>query len=247
MLAELAAADAASCAPVRPRRGQAERAALRDLPRVLAPAILDWRAQWSARQQAEAAARRQLERRTRRWRRRQALAAVLVAVLMAVGAGLAARAVLDARADQATTEAQAAAVAGTAGGGGPVERGRLNGPGDSVCTRGWAEGKVRAPSRPRAGTGSRTPAGWRAWSGRASGRYEVAPPDRPPDNNARSPPSSTATSRAWTYGAAATQLGTPGRPRMPTTCFAGPTGSAPTTGRWPPRPAFASATRRCRW
>jgi hypothetical protein len=146
---------------------------------VLAPAILGWRAHWAARRQAEAAARRQLEQRARRLRRRQAVAAVLVAVLVAAGAGLAARAVVDARADQAATEVQVAALrqgAGTAAA--AAARSTSNAylaQADTVCTRGWAEGRVtfgKAPARQdrqehaswlegMVGTGQRTLERWR--------------------------------------------------------------------------------------
>jgi hypothetical protein len=119
---------------------------------VLAPAILGWRAQWSARQQAEAAARRQLEQRARRWRRRQAVAIVLVAVLLAAGAGLAARQVADARAEQEATEAQAAALRKGANAAGVVAARSTTdayiAQADTVCTKGWAAGKVRFPDRP---------------------------------------------------------------------------------------------------
>ena len=114
--------------------------------------MLDWRAQWAARRQAEAAARRQLEQRARRWRRRQGLAAVLVALLVAGAAGLATRAVLDARTGQAATEAQAAALrqdAGTASA--AAARSTADAylaQADTICTKGWARGRVQFPDRP---------------------------------------------------------------------------------------------------
>jgi hypothetical protein len=152
VLTALAAPDARIVRPVPAPPGLDEEPRYEIFHDVLAPAILGWRAQWSARQQAEAAARRQLEQRARRWRRRQGLAAVFAAVLLAVGAGLAARAVLDARAEQAATEAQAAALrqdASTAS----AEAAQSSedaylAQADAECTRGWADGKVTYGPRP---------------------------------------------------------------------------------------------------
>jgi hypothetical protein len=176
VLAALAAPAARIVRPVPAPPGLDEEPRYEIFHDVLAPAILGWRAQWSARQQAEAAARRQLEQRTRRMRRRQALAAVLVAILMAAGAALAVRAVADARAEQLTTQARAAAVAGTAAAAAArsAEDAYLA-QADSVCTRGWAEGKVAFGKPPppgdsqayaswlegMVGTGERTLTKWR--------------------------------------------------------------------------------------
>jgi hypothetical protein len=175
VLAALAAPAARIVRPVPAPPGLDEAPRYEVFHDVLAPAILSWRAQWSARQQAEAAARRQLERRTRRMLRRQTLAVLLVAVLLAGGALVAARALADARADQATTQARAAAVAGTATAAAArsTEAAYLA-RADSVCTRGWAEGKVAFDGPPRGdsqayagwlegmvGTGEQTLTNWR--------------------------------------------------------------------------------------
>ena len=69
-----------------------------------------------------------------------------IAVLLAVGAGLATRAVLDARAEQAASEAEAVALsedASTAS----AEAAQSSedaylAEADAICTRGWADGKV---------------------------------------------------------------------------------------------------------
>jgi hypothetical protein len=146
VLAALAAPDARIVRPVPAPPGLDEEPRYEIFHDVLAPAILGWRAQWSARRQAEAAARHQLEQRARRWRRRQALAAVLVAVLLAVGAGLATRAVLDARAEQAASEAEAVALSGDASTA-SAEAAQSSedaylAQADAICTQGWADGKV---------------------------------------------------------------------------------------------------------
>ncbi|HEX3212170.1 MAG TPA: ATP-binding protein, partial [Actinomycetota bacterium] len=152
VLAALAAADARIVRALPGPPGLDEEPRYEIFHDVLAPAILGWRAQWSARQQAEAAARRQLEQRARRWRRRQAVAIVLVAVLLAAGAGLAARQVADARAEQEATEAQAAALRKGANAAGVVAARSTTdayiAQADTVCTKGWAAGKVRFPDRP---------------------------------------------------------------------------------------------------
>jgi hypothetical protein len=179
VLAALAAPDARIIRPVPAPPGLGEEPRYEIFHDVLAPAILGWRAQWSARRQAEAAARRQLEQRARRWRRRQGLAAVLVAVLLAVGAALATRAVLAARAEQASTQAQAAALrqdasTASAAAAQATEDAYLA-QADTVCTRGWAEGKVTFGDPPpredrqryaswlegMVGIGQRTLARWR--------------------------------------------------------------------------------------
>jgi hypothetical protein len=152
VLAALAAPEARIVRPVPAPSGLDEEPRYEIFHDVLAPAILGWRAQWSARRQAEAAARRQLEERARRWRRRQALAAVLAAVLLAAGAGLAARAVLDARAEQAASEAQAVdlrqdASTASAAAAQSTEDAYLA-QADAICTRGWADGKVTYGERP---------------------------------------------------------------------------------------------------
>jgi hypothetical protein len=152
VLAALAAPAARIVRPVPAPPGRDEEPRYEIFHDVLAPAILGWRAQWSARQQAEAAARRQLELRTRRWRRRQALAALLVAVLMAAGAALAARAVVEARTDQATTQARAVTLAQSAGtataaAARSAEDAYLA-QADSLCTRGWADGRVAFGTAP---------------------------------------------------------------------------------------------------
>ena len=152
VLAALAAADARIVRALPGPPGLDEEPRYEIFHDVLAPAILGWRAQWSARQQAEAAARRQLEQRARRWRRRQAVAIVLVAVLLAAGAGLAARQVADARAEQEATEAQAAALRQGANAAGVVAARSTTdayiAQADTICTKGWAAGKVRFPDRP---------------------------------------------------------------------------------------------------
>jgi hypothetical protein len=152
VLAALSAPDARIVRPVPPPPGLDEEPRYEIFHDVLAPAILGWRAQWAARRQAEAAARRQLEQRARRWRRSQRLAAVLVAVVLAVGAGLATRAVLDARTGQAATEAQAAALrrgVGTASAAAARSTaGAYLAKADTICVKGWAEGRVRFPDRP---------------------------------------------------------------------------------------------------
>jgi hypothetical protein len=110
---------------------------------VLAPAILGWRARWVAGRQAQAAAERELEGRTRRWRRRRAVAALLVGVVVVALSGL----VVAARetTDQAKTTATIAA--------GRARRsatGAYVAQADTVCVKGWAAGRERAPSpRPR--------------------------------------------------------------------------------------------------
>jgi hypothetical protein len=152
VLAALSAPDARIVRPLPAPPGLDEEPRFEIFHDVLAPAILGWRAQWAARRQADAAARRQLEQRARRWRRRQGLAAVLVALLVAGGAGLATRAVLDARTGQAATEAQAAAARQDAGTASAVAV-RSNADAyiaqaDTICTKGWAAGKVRFPDRP---------------------------------------------------------------------------------------------------
>jgi hypothetical protein len=180
VLAALAAADARVVRPVPAPSGLGGEPRYEIFHDVLAPAILGWRAQWSARQQAEAAARRQLEQRARRSRRRQAVAAVLVGILLAVGAGLAARELADARAEQEATQAQAVAlrqgaVTATAAAAGSAEDAYLA-QADTICTRGWADGRVafgEAPPRGErqayaswlegmVGTGERTLRRWRS-------------------------------------------------------------------------------------
>jgi len=152
VLTALSAPDARVVRPLPAPPGLGEEPRFEIFHDVLAPAILGWRAQWAARRQAEAGARRQLEQRARRWRRRQGLAAVLVALLVAVAAGLATRAVLDARTGQAATEAQAAALrqdAGTASA--TAARSKSDAyiaQADTICTKGWADGKVRFPPPP---------------------------------------------------------------------------------------------------
>ena len=193
VLAALAAADARIVRALPAPPGLDEEPRYEIFHDVLAPAILGWRAQWSARQQAEAAARRQLEQRARRWRRRQAVAVVLVAVLLAAGAGLAARQVAGARAEQEATEAQAAAlrrgaVTATAAAAGSAEDAYLA-QADTVCTRGWANGRVafgKAPPREdrqayvswlegMVGTGERTLRQWRALPVPRAFDGEIAP------------------------------------------------------------------------
>jgi hypothetical protein len=152
VLAALSAPDARIVRPLPAPPGLGEDPRFEIFHDVLAPAILGWRAQWGARRQAEAAAQRQLEQRARRWRRRQGLAAVLVALLVAVGVGLATRAVLNARTGQAATEAQAAALRQDAGTASAVAV-RSNAhayiaQADTICTKGWAAGKVRFPGPP---------------------------------------------------------------------------------------------------
>ena len=152
VLAALSAPGARIVRPVPAPPGLGQEPRFEIFHDVLAPAILGWRAQWAARRQAETAANRQLEQRARRWRRRQGLAAVLVALVVAVGAGLATRAVLAARTGQAATAAQAAALrqdAGTAS----ATAARSNADAyiaqaDTICTKGWARGRVQFPDRP---------------------------------------------------------------------------------------------------
>ena len=153
VLAALAAPDARIVRPV-PAPGLDEEPRYEIFHDVLAPAILGWRAQWAARQQAEAAARRQLEQRARRWRRNQALALALVAVLLVAGAALAARRVVDARAEQAATQAQTAALRRDARTATVVAAQSTEAAyvaqADSICAKGWAEGRVafgEAPPR----------------------------------------------------------------------------------------------------
>jgi hypothetical protein len=159
VLTALAAPDTRIVRPVPAPPGLGEEPRYEIFHDVLAPAILGWRAQWGARRQAEAAARRQLELRARRWRRGQGLAAVLVAVVMAAGAALAARAVVDARTDQAATEAQAAALRQDAGAAGQAAvrsaevaarsaADAYQAQADTVCVRGWADGRVELGQRP---------------------------------------------------------------------------------------------------
>jgi hypothetical protein len=152
VLAALSAPDARIVRPVPAPPGLGEEPRYEIFHDVLAPAILGWRAQWAARRQAEAAAHRQLEQRARRWRRSQGLAAVLVAVLVAVGAGLATRAVLDARTGRATTEAQAAELRQDVGTASAVAAkstaAAYLAQADTICVKGWADGKVNFPDRP---------------------------------------------------------------------------------------------------
>jgi hypothetical protein len=106
---------------------------------VLAPAVLGWRAQWDARRRAEAAAARQLEERTRRWRRRLALAALLIGLVTVVALSMALLAVTSQRdklvAQRDKLVAQRSAYVAQA---------------DTICTKGWATGRVEAGLKPAA-------------------------------------------------------------------------------------------------
>jgi hypothetical protein len=110
---------------------------------VLAPAVLGWRAQWEARRRAEAAAARQLGERTRRWRRRLALAALLIGLVTVVALSMALLAVTSQRdklvAQRDKLVAQRSAYVAQA---------------DTICTKGWATGRVEAGLKPAAGQDS---------------------------------------------------------------------------------------------